>query len=272
MSRRMDDYAMNAAGRDSDIDVTAEEDGSSSGENDDLEFGGRGTRRDSETARPKEEGVSRKLGAGGDDYPETPYLPRLKTSIIQAVLNINAELVRLCQEYQNNSLMDDPQLVMYQMRLQSNLAYLASVGDHYMDPTRLTSPDMRPLPKPTLPACQGSQIAAKLAHARDVYGNYAVAWQEQQLELSRRAKARLHGEEKQELANLEREDSTVLHRQVEELLKKDRIHYDKSGDEPIAPESYRPFPPFRIPSEMRLPPGLRRWSFAGNVAKPEDDG
>ncbi|KAJ2496476.1 hypothetical protein GGH96_005801 [Coemansia sp. RSA 1972] len=193
-----------------------------------------------------------------DDEPGNPYLPRLKTSTIQVVLNINAELIRLCNEYQNNSLMDDPQLQMYQMRLQSNLAYLASVADSYLDPTLM--PDLRPLPQPTLASCQGSTIMARLAHARAVYAAYASAWGDAQMELSKRAKSARREEEKNALV-LERGD---MHEQVEELLKQNRVAYDKSADEPIAPESFVPFPPFRVPSSTRLPPGLHKWSFSNN--------
>ncbi|KAJ1825432.1 hypothetical protein LPJ56_002674 [Coemansia sp. RSA 2599] len=202
-----------------------------------------------------------------DEEPSNPYLPSLKTSIIQMVLNINAELIKLCQEYQNNSLMDDPQLVMYQMRLQSNLAYLASVADHYLDPTR-AMPDFRPLPKPKLPRCQGSSIVAKLEHAREVYAAYVGAWSEQQMELSRKAKTRLRDEEKAVFGNLDRDG---LHQKFEQILKMNRVTFDKSADEPVNPDTFRPFPPFRVPDGIQLPPGLQKWSFENNTAIPESN-
>ncbi|KAJ1735044.1 hypothetical protein LPJ61_000764 [Coemansia biformis] len=258
----MDDNSQSDAGRESDIDVILDDDVSDSGENGEVEAHARG----GAGKGAEKERASKKSGQQ-DDEPGCPYLPRLKTSTIQVVLNINAELIRLCCEYQNNSLMDDPQLTMYQMRLQSNLAYLASVGDHYMDPTRM-APDLRPLPSPSLPSCQGSSIVAKLAHAREVYAAYASAWAEQQMELSRAAKARLHKEEKSQLASFDRDN---LHERVEELLKKDRVVNDKSGDEPIAPAEYRPFPPFKLPQDARLPPGLQRWAPNSNTAAPDGD-
>ncbi|KAI8319957.1 hypothetical protein GQ54DRAFT_313106 [Martensiomyces pterosporus] len=269
----MDEHTHSDPGRESDIDVIIEDDHSDADETGGNDRGSH-NRRGSDGGPSAGErrldgdnsGATGKSSAQGDDEPGTPYLPRLKTSIIQMVLNINSELISLCQEYQNNSLMDDPQLVMYQMRLQSNLAYLASVADHYMDPTR-SSPDLGPLPKPTLPGCQGSTIAAKLAHAREVYAAYASAWSERQMELSRRAKTVLREEEKAQFANLDRDN---LHERVEELLKNDRVVHEKSGDEPVAPETFRPFPPFKLPEETRLPPGLQKWSFKNNVAAPED--
>ncbi|KAJ1962207.1 hypothetical protein GGI12_002778 [Dipsacomyces acuminosporus] len=276
-------------GRESDIEVVLEDDQSEFDEIFDSRPGIHG-RRDSEGAEEEEygdglaggdkqaegegegegegdsSGLTGKSIAQADEEPGTPYLPRLKTSIIQMVLNINSELVSLCKEYQNNSLMDDPQLIMYQMRLQSNLAYLASVADHYMDPTR-SALDLRPLPKPTLPSCQGSAIAAKLAHAREVYAAYASAWSEQQMELSRRAKTAMKESEKAQFDNYDKEN---LHECVESLLKNNRVVYEKSGDEPITPETFKPFPPFRLPEGTRLPPGLQKWSFKDNVAALED--
>ncbi|PIA17940.1 hypothetical protein COEREDRAFT_80243 [Coemansia reversa NRRL 1564] len=261
----MDDNTLSDAGRESDIDVTIEEDGSSSGENNEGDLRGSEDNNNADDMlldKEKEKGGGQQPS---DDDPGCPYLPQLKTSIIQVVLNINSELIRLCSEYQNNSLMDDPQLIMYQLRLQSNLAYLASVADHYMDPTR-SMPDLRPLPKPTLPNCQGSSIVAKLAHAREVYAAYATAWSDQQLELSRKAKATLKEEEKTMYTGL---DSDSLRKRVQELLKQNRVVYDKSGDEPIVPETFKPFPPFKLPQDTRLPPGLQRWSFENNIASPD---
>ncbi|KAJ2507369.1 hypothetical protein GGI11_006378 [Coemansia sp. RSA 2049] len=261
-------------GQESDIDVILEDDASEVSCNADTGTVDEGSKENDGSAGPndatkkddKGKDSSGKKSGQADDEPSTPYLPRLKTSVIQMVLNINAELIKLCKEYQNNSLMDDPQLMMYQMRLQANLAYLASVADHYLDPTRST-PDFGPLPKPSLPSCQGSTIAAKLAHARQVYVIYASAWADQQKELSRRAKTKLREDEKAMFANKDREN---LHEHVEQLLKKGRVVYGKAGDEPIDPESYKPFPPFTIPKETQLPPGLQRWAFEGNIAVPDD--
>ncbi|KAJ2784301.1 hypothetical protein H4R18_001187 [Coemansia javaensis] len=261
----MDDNSQSDAGRESDIDVVLEDDGSESGENAEARAHGQPGDADDGAGKGLDKERAGKKGGQADDEPGCPYLPRLKTSIIQVVLNINAELIRLCSEYQNNSLMNDPQLAMYQTRLQSNLAYLASIADHYMDPTRL-APDLRPLPKPDLPSCQGSSIVARLAHAREVYAAYASAWAEQQLELSRAAKSRLHEEEKVMVASLDRDN---LHEWVEELLKKDRVVHDKSGDEPVSLDEYRPFPPFKLPRGARLPPGLQKWSFDNGTAAPE---
>ncbi|KAJ1892446.1 hypothetical protein LPJ66_006337 [Kickxella alabastrina] len=204
-----------------------------------------------------------------EDDPANLYLPRLKTSIIQSVLDINAHIIRLCQEYQNNSLMDDPQIVIYQMRLQSNLAYLASVADHYLDPTR-ASPDLSPLPLPKAPlvASVGQEIAAKMDYAREVYKAYAGAWEERQLELSIRAKKKMQEDERKMFEGLDRDG---LKQKVDEVLKMNRVVLEKPADEQMAYETYTPFPPFRVPEEVKLPPGLAKWSFEENIAAPQDE-
>ncbi|KAJ2322578.1 hypothetical protein GGI00_005888 [Coemansia sp. RSA 2681] len=256
--------------RDSDIDIILDDDQSESGDYGDADHSNR-RGSEGEGAGPAgsssgKRGDREKRANQADDELRHPYLPRLKTSIVQMVLSINAELIRLCQEYQNKSLMDDPQLIMYQMRLQSNLAYLASVADNFLDPTR-AMPDLSPLPKPKIPERQGTSIVAKLAHAREVYAAYVSAWSEQQMELSRRAKLKLQSEEKEQYANVEGE---ALHKRVEELLKNDRVVYEKSGDEPVSLETFKPFPPFKIPEDTHLPPGLQKWSFENNTATPHN--
>ncbi|KAJ1911849.1 hypothetical protein H4219_005808 [Mycoemilia scoparia] len=82
-----------------------------------------------------------------DDEEQKPYLPKLKTSIIQMVLNINSVLIKLCKEFQNSGLVDDPQYAIYQIRLQSNLVYLAAVADHYLvHPLKLQPSLLDPIP------------------------------------------------------------------------------------------------------------------------------
>ncbi|KAJ2910858.1 hypothetical protein GGI21_000439 [Coemansia aciculifera] len=271
----MDDANNSDIARDSDIDIILDDDQSESGDYGDTDHGNR--RGGSEDGEGNElsggngkRGDQDKRAAApanqADDELGHPYLPQLKTSIIQMVLSINTELIRLCQEYQNKSLMDDPQLIMYQMRLQSNLAYLASVADNFLDPTR-SIPDLSPLPKPKIPERQGTSIVAKLAHAREVYAAYVTAWSDQQMELSRRAKLKLIDVEKEQYANVEGES---LHKRVEDLLKNGRVVYDKSGDDPVTCETFKPFPPFKIPEDTYLPPGLQRWSFENNTATPHN--
>ncbi|KAJ2779384.1 hypothetical protein GGI15_003889 [Coemansia interrupta] len=260
----MDAMQYSDTGHESDLDVIVEEDDLSDTNEGDM-VSALAADQDGESGSGKKgdsDANTRKPSA--EDEPSNPYLPRLKTSIIQLILGINAELIQLCQEYQNNGLMDDPQFLMYQMRLQSNLAYLASVADHYLDPTRCI-PDLRPLPKPTLPECQGTSIAAKLAHAKEVYAAYVSAWSSQQMELSKKAKLKLRDEEKAQFANMDQEK---MHQKFEQVLKKNRVIYEGSGDEPIAPESYVPFPPFRVPKDTQLPPGLQSWSFDNDTASP----
>lgn len=248
----MEDFINSDPALGSDIDISLDDELSDAADNNATAESTSPSKQNSNTSKDSSNNNNE-----GDEEPGAPYLPHLKTSMIQVVLNINSELIKLCQEYQNKSLMDDPLLMLYQMRLQSNIAYLASVADHYMDPTK-SIPDLGPLPNPTLPSCQGTTIADKLAHARNIYGTYVKAWTGRQLELSRRAKSKLKEEERARYNNIDREN---LHEHVEELLKKDHVVHDQAADESVTPQNYKPFPPFRLPANIQLPPGLQRFEF-----------
>ncbi|KAJ1972829.1 hypothetical protein H4R35_004458, partial [Dimargaris xerosporica] len=111
---------------------------------------------------------------------------------VQLVLDINAELIQVCVEFQNRGWFQDPDFAVYQARLQSNLLYLATVADHFTSgqslsaapelnpankatspPThplltkalnsdeRLTPPDLNDLPSPKTPAAQRLQSKLK---------------------------------------------------------------------------------------------------------------
>ncbi|KAI9297891.1 hypothetical protein K502DRAFT_346678 [Neoconidiobolus thromboides FSU 785] len=67
------------------------------------------------------------------DY-EGSIVPPLTHSNIQSVLQINEALIALLVDYQNKDWVDDPNFIIYQKRLQTNLTYLASVADHYLNP------------------------------------------------------------------------------------------------------------------------------------------
>ncbi|KAJ1909499.1 hypothetical protein IWQ60_011139 [Tieghemiomyces parasiticus] len=115
---------------------------------------------------------------------DTSYIPQFNAKCVQLVLDINAELIRVCVEFQNRGWFQDPDFAVYQARLQSNLAYLASVADHFLktpqlsgdpdlqsakqrpavpsgtstaNPAPLIRPDLSPLPTPRTPAGQKLQ-------------------------------------------------------------------------------------------------------------------
>ncbi|KAJ1992304.1 hypothetical protein H4R33_001075 [Dimargaris cristalligena] len=63
---------------------------------------------------------------------DTSYIPEFNAKCVQLVLDINAELIQVCIEFQNRGWFQDPDFAVYQARLQSNLAYLANIADHYL--------------------------------------------------------------------------------------------------------------------------------------------
>ncbi|KAJ1960123.1 hypothetical protein IWQ62_004349, partial [Dispira parvispora] len=63
---------------------------------------------------------------------DTSYIPEFNAKCIQLVLDINAELIQVCLEFQNRGWFQDPDFAVYQARLQCNLAYLATVADHFL--------------------------------------------------------------------------------------------------------------------------------------------
>ncbi|KAL0143964.1 hypothetical protein V8B55DRAFT_1353115 [Mucor lusitanicus] len=76
---------------------------------------------------------------------------------IELILTINQEIIRLCLEHQQLNLMQrEPDLTLYQMKLQSNLTYLATMADISMtkpeDQLKLPAPpDLSMLPTPFTP-------------------------------------------------------------------------------------------------------------------------
>ncbi|GAN02602.1 hypothetical protein MAM1_0025d02046 [Mucor ambiguus] len=76
---------------------------------------------------------------------------------IELILTINQEIIRLCLEHQQpNLILREPDLTLYQMKLQSNLTYLATMADISMtkpeDQLKLPAPpDLSMLPTPFTP-------------------------------------------------------------------------------------------------------------------------
>ncbi|ORY33652.1 hypothetical protein LY90DRAFT_512007 [Neocallimastix californiae] len=77
-----------------------------------------------------------KLTSKGEDSGSVlqPVLvPQLGYSAIQNVLEINKKLIKVLIEYQNYGWIEDPDFIIYQRRLQTNLNYLATVADNYLN-------------------------------------------------------------------------------------------------------------------------------------------
>ncbi|KAJ2725430.1 hypothetical protein GGI07_001309 [Coemansia sp. Benny D115] len=80
-------------------------------------------------------------------------------------------------------------------------------------------------------------------------------------------KSKMRAEEQELFEGLDRES---MHEKFEETMKLNRVIYEGAGDEPVTVDTYKPFPPFRIPDQVKLPPGLQKWKFEDGVAVPDD--
>ncbi|KAL5032521.1 hypothetical protein RTP6_000609 [Batrachochytrium dendrobatidis] len=56
-------------------------------------------------------------------------IPQVNHNIVQSILDINKQLIRILVEYQNNGWIGEPEQKIYQQRLQTNLTYLATLAD-----------------------------------------------------------------------------------------------------------------------------------------------
>ncbi|KAG4106576.1 hypothetical protein H8356DRAFT_1417525 [Neocallimastix lanati (nom. inval.)] len=89
-----------------------------------------------------------KLTSKGEDSGSVlqPVLvPQLGYSAIQNVLEINKKLIKVLIEYQNYGWIEDPDFIIYQRRLQTNLNYLATVADNYLNFEKINIPDLSPV-------------------------------------------------------------------------------------------------------------------------------
>ncbi|CAG8468250.1 9425_t:CDS:2 [Ambispora gerdemannii] len=81
-------------------------------------------------------------GGGG----QTQYTQKC----VQAILDVNVELIRVCIDYNTKGWMNAQEMNAYKVRLQSNLSYLATVADQYTNPQgeikQKLMPDFSPLP------------------------------------------------------------------------------------------------------------------------------
>ncbi|OUM60561.1 hypothetical protein PIROE2DRAFT_63060 [Piromyces sp. E2] len=89
-----------------------------------------------------------KLTSKGEDSGSVlqPVLvPQLNYSTIQNILDINKKLIKVLIEYQNYGWIEDPDFIIYQRRLQTNLNYLATVADNYLNFNKISIPDLSPV-------------------------------------------------------------------------------------------------------------------------------
>ncbi|KAI9229252.1 MAG: hypothetical protein DHS80DRAFT_22519 [Piptocephalis tieghemiana] len=93
------------------------------------------------------------LNGVGEEVERPSFVPELTPRVVETVLQVNSELIRVCIDYQNRGWINDPDLAIFQARLQSNLTYLAAVADHYIKPPGPPGPgETQPPPPPNLPS------------------------------------------------------------------------------------------------------------------------
>ncbi|RKP23344.1 hypothetical protein SYNPS1DRAFT_30918 [Syncephalis pseudoplumigaleata] len=122
-----------------------------------------------------------------DEVDRPSFIPELSPRVIETVLQVNMELIRLCVEYQNRGWFQDPDYAIYQARLQSNLTYLASVADYHL--------------KPDKPTALSERVNGILAAARKAQEEQIQVWKTEMERQSRNAFDRLHQAERERAIN-----------------------------------------------------------------------
>ncbi|OLY82678.1 hypothetical protein AYI68_g3194 [Smittium mucronatum] len=173
------------------------------------------------------------------------YIPTIKPKIMDIVLNINEELINLCKEYQNMGLVGDFEYMIYQRKLQSNLKYMSTVADYYLNPTA-NEPDFSINVQGEKP----KHLIQLLEQAKIEHKAYVNAWKELHLERSKEAKRTLDEADKAALLSLKQ---TVPCNKIVQIVCEphDEINFDylKDGDK----DMYIPQPPFKLPTGVVLP-------------------
>ncbi|KAI9596964.1 hypothetical protein BDF19DRAFT_412493 [Syncephalis fuscata] len=142
-----------------------------------------------------------------DEVDRPSFVAELSPRVVETVLQVNMELIRLCVEYQNRGWFQDPDYAIYQARLQSNLIYLASVADYHL------KPDKASLPAPSVPHAQLAPISVNaptalseringlLTTARKAQEEQTQVWRTEMERQSRNAFERLHQAERERAFN-----------------------------------------------------------------------
>ncbi|RKP05745.1 hypothetical protein THASP1DRAFT_32417 [Thamnocephalis sphaerospora] len=154
----------------------------------------------SSTKRESDEAVT-------DEVDRPSFVPELSARVIETVLQINTELIRLCVEYQNRGWFQDPDFAIYQTRLQANLSYLASVADYYLKPDKsnMSSPAEVPVNLTPLAVQKSTETSTRLntmLRTAQTYQEELIRrWNSETQRQSRRAFERLHQAERERAQN-----------------------------------------------------------------------
>ncbi|KAG9304042.1 hypothetical protein G9A89_005952 [Geosiphon pyriformis] len=127
------------------------------------------TLRNSENKNNSGDGFTNEARATG-----TLMNPDYTQRCVQAILDLNEELFRVCIDYQSKGLLNVQEIEIYKARLQSNLTYLATVADQYTNPQgelkQKLMPDFSPLPTPRFPS--SNKINQLIQLASQVFSVY----------------------------------------------------------------------------------------------------
>ncbi|RKP14628.1 hypothetical protein BJ684DRAFT_15055 [Piptocephalis cylindrospora] len=116
------------------------------------------------------------LNSVGEEVERASFVPELTPRVVETVLQVNSELIRVCIDYQNRGWINDPDLAIFQARLQSNLTYLAAVADHYIKPTGPPGETLAPEPPqlPPLPEDTDMPTPKVPSHLKEALAQFAI--------------------------------------------------------------------------------------------------
>ncbi|KAF9430682.1 hypothetical protein BGZ76_000743, partial [Entomortierella beljakovae] len=106
--------------------------------------------------------------ADASHEPQSPIEQNIDENAVQAVLELNRALIRVCSDYQRTWLTLDPDFLIYRSRLQSTLTFLSSWQGITMDASSShtassNKPDLTPLPPARFPSAIEAMILLQKA-------------------------------------------------------------------------------------------------------------
>ncbi|KAJ9059668.1 hypothetical protein DSO57_1009458 [Entomophthora muscae] len=181
-------------------------------------------------------------------------IPPLSPVVIKNVVAINDALIKVCQEFQNKNWTNEPDYAIYQRRLQSNLTYLSTVADFYLNPDRpndSSAPlDLTPFPPSNIRSAK--VLNNLLTQANSTFRSKTGAI-DPRLNLNDKVAAVRAAAS---MANEAKPGATKVDPKAPNPSPHDVYSAHKVYDPPASEcglDSYVPFPAFRLPSEIKLP-------------------
>lgn len=185
---------------------------------------------------------------------EGSVIPPLSHVVIKNVVAINDALIKVCLEFQNKNWTNEPDYAIYQRRLQSNLTYLSAVADYYLDPKQESGMpnvqlDMTPFPTPKIRSAK--VLNSLLCQANSTFRAKTMAIDPRLNLRDKVAAVRAAAS-----MSVETQADAITDPKIPNPSPLDIYSAHKVYDPPASEcgyESYVPFPPFRLPPEIKLP-------------------